>query len=270
MCVCVCVCLRVLTVTPTTRCCRVIYDSKHSRALARFVRGYPIEIPPQIPPLQLASWAFTCHLGILTNWVLFEHFGSDTVPFPYFWSAPMTSARLALIIFLHVVLTTRQPPPCSPEHVQAVATTIQDIISTLGTPPFLSASIQLWSCITIAAILAAANLLPTADNIALYADVVPTCSLNPGDFRALSGLRARADGPGLTRRLQDAIDVLRELQLMVDCDPSSDHLDELASNLMWFSELELHNACNVLSPDTMAPPAVLPSAPATSSATMPP
>ena len=182
----------------------------------------------------------------------------------------MTSARLALIIFIHVVLTTRQPPPCSPEHVQAVATTIQDIISTLGTPPFLSASIQLWSCITIAAILAAANLLPTADNIALYADVVPTCALNPGDFRALSGLRARADGPGLTRRLQDAIDVLRELQLMVDCDPSSDHLDELASNLMWLTELELQNACNVLSPESMGPPAVPPSAPSTSSATMAP
>ena len=182
----------------------------------------------------------------------------------------MTSARLALIIFLHVVLTTRQPPPCSPEHVQAVATTIQDIISTLGTPPFLGASIQLWSCITIAAILVAANLSPTADNIDMYTNVAPTCSLNPGDFRALSGLRGRADGPGLTRRLQDSIDVLRELQVMIDCDRNADDLDEMASNLLWFAELELQNACNVVGPDTMAPPTLPPSTPFTSSATMPP
>ena len=244
-------------------------DSKHSRALALWVRGNPIEIPPQIPPLQLATWALLCQLGTLDHLGHSEHFGSDTAPFPHILlSDPMTSARLALIIFLHVVLTNRQPAPCSPEHVQAVATLIQDIISTLGTPPFLSASIQLWSCITIAATLVAANLLPSTDNIALYANVVPTCSLNPGDFRALAGLRARADGPGLTRRLQDSIDVLKELQLMLDCSPNSDDLDLMASDLIWFSELELQNACNVLSPDTMAPMTL--SAPSTSSATTPP
>ena len=192
-------------------------------------------------------WSIHVHLGPLGS-SCYRTFITSSL-----W--PMASAKAALISLFHSLLVLepdRQPEKCSASRLQSLQEVIQSLVDAIGTPPYIQASISIWVAVCTALSLHTWNLQCTPENLEPYSDLRPICNKRPEHFASLAILRHQDHPEELWTKLCTAVDTVRDLQCIIDINPSSDQFQQLGSLALYYCELELMNCIHIL--DTRALP----------------
>ena len=192
-------------------------------------------------------WSIHVHLGPLGS-SCYRTFITSSL-----W--PMASAKAALISLFHSLLLLepdRVPEKCSSSKLQSLQEVIQSLVDAIGTPPYIQASISIWVAVCTALSLHTWNLQCTPENLEPYSDLRPICNKRPEHFASLAILRHQDHPEELWTKLCTAVDTVRDLQCIIDINPSSDQFQQLGSLALYYCELELMNCIHIL--DTRALP----------------
>ena len=176
----------------------------------------------------------------------------------------LASAKFALVCLIHSLLLLspeQQVETCFLARLQALQDTIQGIVDMVGTPPYIASCIEVWICIGAAIGLQSLNLQPSLDNLQIYVALRPTMHHSAQTFSFLGFFVPSPEPTTFLNNLRDAVDTLRDLQLLIDCNQESDTYQQLASTLMYFAELELMNAVHTLDPTSLPAAPIPPAAP---------
>lgn len=197
-------------------------------------------------------WSIHVHLGPLWSlWLKLPPY-LHIRPMP-FW--PMATAQAALISLFHSLLLLepdRVPEKCSSSKLQSLQEVIQSLVDAIGTPPYIQASISIWVAVCTALSLHTWNLPCTPENLEPYSNLRPICNKRPEHFASLAILRHQDHPEELWTKLCTAVDTVRDLQCIIDINPSSDQFQQLGSLALYYCELELMNCIHIL--DTRALP----------------
>ena len=90
----------------------------------------------------------------------------------------------------------------------------------------------MWICIGTALGLHALGLHPTPENLEPYVALRPPCRSQPEHFASLGYLCRHLHRQELFRTLNNAVDTLRVLQILIDCNRDSTLEQQRASLLM--------------------------------------
>ena len=135
------------------------------------------------------------------------------------------------------------PEKCSSSKLQSLQEVIQSLVDAIGTPPYIQASISIWVAVCTALSLHTWNLPCTPENLEPYSNLRPICNKRPEHFASLAILRHQDHPEELWTKLCTAVDTVRDLQCIIDINPSSDQFQQLGSLALYYCELELMN-CN--------------------------
>ena len=197
-------------------------------------------------------WSIHVHLGPLWSlWLKLPPY-LHIRPMP-FW--PMATAQAALISLFHSLLLLEPdwvPEKCSSSKLQSLQEVIQSLVDAIGTPPYIQASISIWVAVCTALSLHTWNLPCTPENLEPYSNLRPICNKRPEHFASLAILRHQDHPEELWTKLCTAVDTVRDLQCIIDINPSSDQFQQLGSLALYYCELELMNCIHIL--DTRALP----------------
>ena len=144
------------------------------------------------------------------------------------------------------------PEKCSSSKLQSLQEVIQSLVDAIGTPPYIQASISIWVAVCTALSLHTWNLPCTPENLEPYSNLRPICNKRPEHFASLAILRHQDHAEELWTKLCTAVDTVRDLQCIIDINPSSDQFQQLGSLALYYCELELMNCIHIL--DTRALP----------------